>query len=339
MAFLKLITLLSFLAFSFAMNPCRKFVCRDPADPQNADICGLIVKKSSTDWTEYVGSCKEPNKICPIHDDDAVSKRCIDNPEGLKWAGNKASDAAHCMSGKIENGICRGITKDQPCTDHYQCDIGLHCGTTGNCEPSIEEGEYCDGELILCQSYLYCREKQCIRWGSLENGVSIGRGSEDLCITRFANKHGVCDEAPFLRGKVLVESNNETCSYTNGEDNRAVCGFHEKGYGICKPGMHNLTSYWEQLVDYMNAKPQCHPQFSPLSQCDNAIHIGEGKYYKGRIAYTTLHQYTQILGVLPCMENMVSQEYFEFVHLHNRGFISYGLGILSIAAAVLAFLI
>lgn len=37
--------------------PCRQFVCKDPVDPANLEVCAEIEKKSSTLWIEYVGKC------------------------------------------------------------------------------------------------------------------------------------------------------------------------------------------------------------------------------------------------------------------------------------------
>lgn len=48
-----------------------------------------------------------------------------------------------------------------------------------------------------------------------------------------------------------------------------------------------------------------------MGQCDFAIGIGERPYYKGRIAYSDLHFYTQLQKVPPCVQKFLHPEYFE----------------------------
>lgn len=67
----------------------------------------------------------------------------------------------------------------------------------------------------------------------------------------------------------------------------------------------------------MELKPQCSAYIAPLSQCDYGIKVGERPYYRGRMAYTVLHDYLHIVGVLPCLERFVDAEYWEFYHKHN----------------------
>lgn len=234
---------------------CRKFKCRDPADPQNPEICSKL-EKGPTEWIEYVGSCGtlfsqffpiEPTKTCPIHDNDVESKRCIDNPEMITWPGQKANSTEKCMTGKVVDGFCRGKALNEACAHHMECDVGLRCGLNLVCEPGSEYLGDCNDEFNPCQSYLYCREGYCMKYGSLEIGDSIGRGSADLCKTRYADNHGVCQQATYLRGPVLRENENETCSYENGVTEKAKCGFNSEGKAICKPGPLNLTTEWEQV--------------------------------------------------------------------------------------------
>lgn len=164
------------------------------------------------------------------------------------WPGQKANSSELCMTGKIVDGFCRGKTLNEACAHHMDCDVGLRCSASLICEPAAEYLGNCNEEYEPCQSYLYCREGYCMKWGSIENGDSIGRGSNDLCKSRYADTHGICQPPPYLRGPVLRENENETCSYDNGVDEKAKCGFEATGKAICKPGAHNLTKEWEDVI-------------------------------------------------------------------------------------------
>jgi len=178
---------------------------------------------------------------------DDATMRCLDNPEFTKYPGQKCSREDLCLTKRIVDGYCRGKALAQECDTHLYCDVGLMCGLSLTCEPAIEEGEYCDDGHLKCQSYLNCMEGHCRKYGTIENGHSPGRQGSDMCQSRFVNSHGVCDEAPTLKGEIFVESNDMKCVYSNGEENKAVCGYHTDGKAICKPGMATLTPLWTDV--------------------------------------------------------------------------------------------
>lgn len=70
-------------------------------------------------------------------------------------------------------------------------------------------------------------------------------------------------------------------------------------------------------MDYLKKKPQCHPYLTDMGQCDYAFAIGEKTYYKGRIAYSDLHFFTQLQKVPPCVRKFVHPEYFDIVEKYG----------------------
>ncbi len=247
---------------------------------------------------------------------DERTLKCVDNPEFYKFPGQRCSRAELCQ-GKLVDGYCRGKDAGEDCASHLECDVGLRCGLNSKCEEAALEGEYCDDGHLLCQSYLYCQEGTCKRYGSIPNGHPAGRGGVDLCESHYLNSHKVCDEGPTLKGEVFVESTDVTCVYSNGEENKAVCGFHEDGKAICKPGAATLLSEWKELLEYLSRKPRCHVYMSDLAQCDYAEHIGDRVYLRGRLAYAHLHFYTQVQMNPPCVQQFNHPEYFELLNRHN----------------------
>jgi len=113
----------------------------------------------------------------------------------------------------------------------------------------VSRADLCLGskDYILCNSYLYCQEGACIRYGTVADGHPAGRGGADLCKSRYMNDHGVCDTAPKLRGPIYVDSPENLCVYDNKEENRAVCGYHKDGKAICKPGAADLNPLWQNV--------------------------------------------------------------------------------------------
>lgn len=87
----------------------------------------------------------------------------------------------------------------------------------------------------------------------------------------------------------------------------------------------------------MKDKPQCHPYLTDMGQCDYAIHIGEKAYYKGRIAYSDLHFFTQLQKVPPCVRKFVHPEYFDILEKYN-GASTYCMFIAALIALLLALL-
>jgi len=173
--------------------------------------------------------------------------RCLDNPEFYKFPGQKVSRADLCLGSKVIDGFCRGKPNGEKCEHHIECDIGLRCGLELMCEPAGEEYGRCDKDYILSNSYLYCQEGACIRYGTVADGHPAGRGGADLCKSRYMNDHGVCDTAPKLRGPIYVDSPENLCVYDNKEENRAVCGYHKDGKAICKPGAADLNPLWQNV--------------------------------------------------------------------------------------------
>jgi hypothetical protein len=178
---------------------------------------------------------------------DDLTLRCISNPDFAKLPGQKCETAEQCFTKRVVDGYCRGKPSGEKCDSHYECDVGLMCGLDLMCVPAITEGEYCDEGHLQCDSYLNCMERSCRKYGSIENGHSPGRQGLDMCQSHFVNNHGVCDEAPTLRGEIFVESNEVKCVYSNAEESRAVCGYHKDGKAICKPGMASLMNYWKDV--------------------------------------------------------------------------------------------
>ena len=173
--------------------------------------------------------------------------RCLDNPDFYKFPGQKCGRPDLCLGKQIINGICRGKELGEKCEHHVECDVGLRCGLDLQCDPAEEEGGHCDGNYLLCQNYLYCQEGSCIKYGSIPEGYPAGKGGADLCVTRFVNNHGVCDTPPKLNGPIFVDSTDNYCVYSNGDQNRAVCGYHKDGKAICKPGAADLQGYWSEV--------------------------------------------------------------------------------------------
>eukprot|EP00831_Metopus_contortus_P046990 TRINITY_DN377_c0_g1_i4.p1 TRINITY_DN377_c0_g1~~TRINITY_DN377_c0_g1_i4.p1 ORF type:complete len:348 (-),score=39.09 TRINITY_DN377_c0_g1_i4:32-1075(-) len=295
------------------------WVCKNPVDPQNLDVCAKVVKNSDTDWTTYVGDCG-PNKYCKVSIFDDTSSRCSQSTEIYSYPGMKCSNPSLCLGTGVVNGICRGKALNTACESHLECDVGLACDGFGVCSPAREEGEFCDNEHQLCQSYLHCREGICIKYGSIANHHNPGEQNVDLCSTHYINKRGQCDDGPTLLGKIFVDNTLNKCAYSNGEEKNAVCGYHKDGKAICKPGAGDtmMVNEWKELLLYLDKKPKCNPYLlADLGQCDYA-EIQEGdEYLRGRIAYSLLHYYNVIQEVPECVQNYIHKDYWELLKRYN----------------------
>ena len=249
---------------------------------------------------------------------DDRTLKCIDDIEFFKLPGFRSKNADLCHNKILENGFCRGKKAGEVCDHHLDCDIGLRCGLSMKCEEAALEGEHCDDEYLLCQSYLYCKENQCIKFGSITNGHPPGKFDSDLCESHYLNSHGVCEEGPTLIGDIFVDSREHKCVYSNEVENYAVCGYHADGKAICKPGEATLLPEWKELLAYLAAQPRCHSYISHLSQCDIAeSFVGERAYVRGRIAYAHLHYYTQLQKTPGCVQRFSHPEYFELMKRYN----------------------
>lgn len=221
----------------------------------------MVEKKSADEWIEYVGNCgtntpfnkigeKETCHINSIHEDP---ERCRENPEFYKHPGQRVKDPKLCLGKDVVDGFCRGKRKDDPCETHFECDVGLYCGNEMKCTEGIEETGHCDVDYHLCQSYLYCLEGTCVRYGSVLNGHNPGRGGEDLCETRYVNSRGQCDYGPKLKGQIFVDHRDSICAYTNDEEHPAVCGYHKDGKAICRPGAGDelMEKEWKDVNHFI----------------------------------------------------------------------------------------
>lgn len=170
----------------------------------------------------------------------------MDNPEFFKYPGQLCTNPAACH-GKVVDGYCRGKNQGESCENHWECDVGLMCGLDWKCQPAGEEGDRCGGDHLLCQSYLYCKEGTCVKYGCVSNDDPAGKAGPDICASHYTDTHGVCREGPTLNGNIFVESTDNLCVYSNQEEIHAVCGYHEDGLAICKPGAASLLSEWKEV--------------------------------------------------------------------------------------------
>eukprot|EP00826_Nyctotherus_ovalis_P048440 TRINITY_DN570_c0_g2_i1.p1 TRINITY_DN570_c0_g2~~TRINITY_DN570_c0_g2_i1.p1 ORF type:complete len:212 (+),score=47.87 TRINITY_DN570_c0_g2_i1:518-1153(+) len=170
-------------------------------------------------------------------------------------------------AGKVVDGYCRGIGVNEKCTHGYECDVGLVCSIDNVCVSAAEEGQFCDNEHNLCKSYLYCKEGVCIKYGSIRDHVNPGASNSDLCQSHYI-KNGICAPAPRLDGLVFVETTKDVCDYSDKTFFNAQCGFHKDGKAICKPGAADLAQEWQDVLQYLDKRPECNPSVSYLSICD-----------------------------------------------------------------------
>lgn len=173
--------------------------------------------------------------------------KCTKNIDFYKFPGQKCNDPALCL-GTLKDGYCRGKSSGAACTGHSECDVGLRCGLSLTCEPAALEGEYCDENHLLCESYLACKESTCVRYGSIPNDYSPGKAGEDLCESHHVDKSGVCRAGHKLIGPIIVDTNEHKCVYDNTEENYAVCAYHKDGKAICKPGDAELYPDWKAVT-------------------------------------------------------------------------------------------
>eukprot|EP00831_Metopus_contortus_P084653 TRINITY_DN9662_c0_g1_i12.p1 TRINITY_DN9662_c0_g1~~TRINITY_DN9662_c0_g1_i12.p1 ORF type:complete len:152 (+),score=22.50 TRINITY_DN9662_c0_g1_i12:311-766(+) len=86
---------------------CHTFVCQDPVDPQNLDICTKIVVESDSKTIQYVGSCKS-DAYCHLSPLGEDTERCHIIEDIEKYAGQKCSNSAKC------HGTCLLYTSPSP---------------------------------------------------------------------------------------------------------------------------------------------------------------------------------------------------------------------------------
>lgn len=237
-------------------------------------------------------------------------------PDLFSYPGSKATNASLCH-GTIRDGYCRGKGLKEKCDTHMDCDVGLRCGMYKECEEASKEGEWCDEKENLCKTYLTCKEGHCVRYGTVSNNESPGiKQDPDLCKSHHIFK-GVCAEAPKLDGKIFVDKIEDICDYTNGEKSPAQCGYHRDAKAICKPGDADLATEWQELLDFLSAKPECNTFLGYFSICDYAEKQVGRKYLKAGINYYLLHQYVSVQENAECMKRYNFPAYFDLVKQYN----------------------
>jgi len=253
-------------------------------------------------------------KTCHLFPNDNSAVKCGPDIDIKVYPGARLRGPNSCL-GKPVGEYCRGKNIDEPCTFHYECDVGLMCGQEKKCAKASEEGQYCD-EHSVCKSYLYCREDRCIKYGSIKNHVNPGRNNPDLCESRYIYR-GVCAPAPKLDGLIFVDHAEDVCDYDNGDAQPAKCGFHKNGKAICKPGEADVVSDWKNLLNYLNKKPECNPALSHLSMCDYAEHQLGREYLRAAIAYWKLHNFVEIQENAECAKPFTHPAYFDLVRRYG----------------------
>jgi hypothetical protein len=63
-------------------------------------------------------------------------------PASLTFPGESCSKNSECHSGQCSNGVCKGKSADQTCSDDYDCDVGYYCSSwDSKCRAQKQFGE------------------------------------------------------------------------------------------------------------------------------------------------------------------------------------------------------
>ncbi len=174
------------------------------------------------------------------------------SPGIYAFPGQKCNNSGLCR-GEVRDGYCRGKVAGADCRSHLECDVGLRCDLSFKCNAAGEEGDACDNDNRLCQSYLHCHEGVCFRYGSLPDDASAGKSGADICSSHYVDHHNVCRPGPKLLGPIFVNDLNQICLYSDFVEEMPECGFHRDGKAICRPGEAQMLSRWN------NVRPVSHP--------------------------------------------------------------------------------
>lgn len=294
------------------LKKCPKYECKHPANPEDHEVCTLLINDFYGEELAYIGNCEIPGQVCSFDPNTPSGGKCRNNLETVAYPGEKAKNYRTCIGPTI-NGYCRGKPVGEQCYHNQECDIGLYC--SGVCSVTKKLGESCLWSYH-CASYLLCHNEICVDLGSIKNGEQGLADHPELCESKYM-VNGFCAEGPKLLGRILVDDNEVMCQYSNGEIRPASCTHHSDGKAVCMPGEGDTKAEWEIILSYMKMQPQCSYHANTYGICDYGEKEFGKAYHRAVIALFRTDYMHKIQSPPECLKNDLVPDYYESLQKYN----------------------
>lgn len=160
-------------------------------------------------------------------------ENCSSDPK-KRYPGEYCTENEECISNNCDSERCKA-SKAGDCEDHYECDVGYFCNSTGKCENLIPENKTC-GPDKKCHVNLICNQGTCIKYGSVPNDEKASAPA--ACKSHFIAGNKTCQEGYKLESPKEACKENK-CIYTRSNEKitrECSCGITEEGNSYCNLG-------------------------------------------------------------------------------------------------------
>ena len=247
-----------------------KVKCPDDKTKTNACSMGHTEGTVSSSHTQFL-----------VFDKCGKSKKCTSGvcvPKlKIRKIGQSCNYNEDCETGYCSSNECKTLSEGQDCSIlRKACENGMYCNS-GVCKKYLKEGE--TDNVIRCGSYLAKNaEGKCVKYGTLDDGVTPSYGGAFACKSGLINESGACDS---------IET-APTCSSTS------VTGKWKIGGDIssttrCSSGTNaeGNTIYYYPL--YSSAKKKLFDDFmEEYNELDIAELNSEDKYFSDKLKWKVL---------------------------------------------------
>lgn len=232
-----------------------------------------------------------------------------------KWPGEFCTNGASCLHGQCENRRCMGNNGAEPCTNHEDCHVGLHC-SRGLCIAQIEAGRFGCRSDYDCKNNVGCLEGRCISYFSLKEGDRIEHcedGVSFLCESTICYKHFCLARLKNDNPIPTPCNSSKDCISTYYSSNlwslpfykECVCNYSGQGYCQLFPGDQPFIKYMERLTHWTEGRRihQCHTLRRFSEDCMKEI-SDERHTSRHLNAYYKVHHFPQIQQISDCAREM-----------------------------------
>ena len=311
---------------------CYKYLCQEF---KNSSQCSKIYN-NNLEPIHQLHQCPS-DKYCAIkkdHNDSYCEEKIKFRYLGEICSGNKDCKAGNCIYKR-----CEIENKTGNCKNDEECSYGYFCNDkTYTCAKVANEYQSCLN--AKCDAGLVCNLGFCAKIGGYNNGIEVS--TSDACKSFYSDDYPKSIEKKYkcAPGPKLVENKDGElkgepkieCKYRIEELNvtktkNLTCGMNEDGKKYCNPGegdisMKDVLFKYIQYFDFVEKLPKNHTRHISCGVfCLTAeLKSMNPKYCKAYIAYENLKRWSNYQNNPKCVQDMLTQQYWDCLKIENEEF-------------------
>lgn len=237
---------------------------------------------------------------------------CTSSSDGeLAYPYEDCEYDSECYSGSCVSGECVGLSENEYCSTHLDCDNLLYCAENNTCLSQKNFGDDCSS-TYECVNNCVCNNGQCAFYYSIDVGNSAD--NEEACGSGYIDD-GYCAWAPSSLIKGDPCSSDGDCVFvdssgTNHSLGVCTCGYNGAALAYCT--LAQGDSEFETLLDaaqyIMQRNINCHTlkRFGPCKDIYDDEYLD---YWRAKMYY---EMYPEVQFNDICVKEIYTWDYWKY---------------------------